>query len=108
MQCTSCGAPFEAEETCLDCGAGNDLNSEENCTPTFGKDRQESTMSRAEEATDHSKPRKSKLIEFPGANRNSIPEWRKELSERVREVQERRAREALEAAEAVLKGIGQA
>jgi uncharacterized RDD family membrane protein YckC len=100
MQCTSCGAPFESEEICLDCGAGNDLNSEENCTPTFGKDRQESTMSRAEEATDHSKPRKSKLIEFPGANRNSIPEWRKELSERVREVQERRAREALEAADA--------
>ncbi|HET6863002.1 MAG TPA: RDD family protein [Pyrinomonadaceae bacterium] len=60
-------------------------------------------MSRAEEATDHSAPRKSKLIEFPGANRNSIPEWRKELSERVREVQERRAREALETAEAERK-----
>jgi len=57
-------------------------------------------MSRAEEATDHSKPGKSKLIEFPGTNRNSIPEWRKELSERVREVQERRAREAQEASEA--------
>ena len=62
-------------------------------------------MSRAEEATDPSKPRKSKLIEFPGANRNSIPEWRKELSERVREVQERRAREALEAAEAEQKEV---
>jgi uncharacterized RDD family membrane protein YckC len=38
--------------------------------------------------------KKSTLIEFPGISRNSLPEWRKELSERVREVQERRAREA--------------
>jgi len=45
--------------------------------------------------------KKSTLIEFPGVSRNSIPEWRKELSERVREVQEKRAREAAsEAAEA--------
>ena len=45
--------------------------------------------------------KKSTLIEFPGVTRNSQPEWRKELSERVREVQEKRAREAArEAAEA--------
>ena len=45
--------------------------------------------------------KKSTLIEFPGVARNSVPEWRKELSERVREIQERRAREAAcEAAEA--------
>jgi uncharacterized RDD family membrane protein YckC len=45
--------------------------------------------------------KKSTLIEFPGVARNSLPEWRKELSERVREVQEKRAREtAREAAEA--------
>jgi len=35
------------------------------------------------------------LIEFPGVNRSAMPEWRKELGERVREVQERRAREAV-------------
>jgi uncharacterized RDD family membrane protein YckC len=39
----------------------------------------------------------STLIEFPGASR-AIPEWRKQLSQRVREVQERRAREAAAAA----------
>src|SRR5712692_4222274 len=39
------------------------------------------------------------LIEFPGVAR-AIPEWRKQLSQRVREVQEQRAREAAEAAEA--------
>jgi len=45
--------------------------------------------------------KKSTLIEFPRAGRNSMPEWRKELSERVREVQEKRAREtAREAAQA--------
>src|SRR5947209_569610 len=35
----------------------------------------------------------STLIEFPGINRNR-PAWRKELSERFREIQQRRAREA--------------
>lgn len=45
--------------------------------------------------------KKSTLIEFPGVARSPLPEWRKELSERVREVQEKRAREAArEAAEA--------
>lgn len=38
--------------------------------------------------------KKSTLIEFPGVSRSSLPEWRKELSERVREVQEKRARDA--------------
>jgi uncharacterized RDD family membrane protein YckC len=38
-------------------------------------------------------PPNSTLIEFPGVNRNR-PAWRKELSERVREIQQRRAREA--------------
>jgi uncharacterized RDD family membrane protein YckC len=44
----------------------------------------------------------SSVIEFPGVARSVVPEWRKEVSERVREVQERRAREAAsEAAAAV-------
>lgn len=41
----------------------------------------------------------STLIEFPGATR-PVPEWRKQLSQRVREVQERKAREAAEEAAA--------
>lgn len=36
----------------------------------------------------------STLIEFPGGR--DVPEWRKQLSQRVREVQERKAREAAE------------
>ena len=41
----------------------------------------------------------STLIEFPGSSR-TVPEWRKQLRQRVREVQERRAREAAEEAAA--------
>ena len=41
----------------------------------------------------------STLIAFPGSSR-TVPEWRKQLSQRVREVQERRAREAAEEAAA--------
>src|SRR5437870_3741921 len=44
-----------------------------------------------------SNDKRSTLIEFPGVTR-AIPEWRKQLNQRVREVQERRAREAAEAA----------
>lgn len=45
-------------------------------------------------------PSGSTLIEFPGTGRAARPQWRKELSERVREIQQRRAREAQEAEEA--------
>ncbi|HVS82409.1 MAG TPA: RDD family protein [Pyrinomonadaceae bacterium] len=45
----------------------------------------------------------STLIEFPGVGR-AIPEWRKQLSQRVREVQDQRAREAAEAAAAAQEG----
>ena len=58
-------------------------------------------MASSPNAQDPPVEKKSTLIEFPGVSRNSLPEWRKELSEKVREVQERRAREAAqEAAEA--------
>lgn len=54
----------------------------------------EATVSTAEAAPEAEKaaPPASTLIEFPGVSRNK-PQWRKELSERVREIQERRARE---------------
>ena len=48
----------------------------------------------AEEAME-AKASSSTLIEFPGSSR-AVPEWRKQLSVRVREVQERKAREAAE------------
>lgn len=45
-------------------------------------------------ASANTKTAASTLIEFPGAGRASRPQWRKDLTERVREIQERRAREA--------------
>ena len=48
----------------------------------------------AEEAME-SKASSSTLLEFPGSSR-AVPEWRRQLSLRVREVQERKAREAAE------------
>ena len=45
----------------------------------------------------------STLIEFPGVSRASRPQWRKDLSERVREIQERRARDAEAGSEEALQ-----
>jgi uncharacterized RDD family membrane protein YckC len=47
-----------------------------------------------EETAKKPTPAASTLIEFPGAGRAAQPPWRKELNERVREIQERRSREA--------------
>lgn len=47
------------------------------------------------------------LIEFPGVTKSSVPQWRKELGERVREVQERKAREALVGAEGDGPAVGE-
>ena len=44
---------------------------------------------------DQERPQRSTLLEFPGRSR-PLPEWRRQLSQRVREVQERKAREAAE------------
>ncbi|HSE34249.1 MAG TPA: RDD family protein [Pyrinomonadaceae bacterium] len=86
MQCPSCGATTNNSEVCIECGHSIDLSTSED---------------RPNEFQSNQPTRKSTLIEFPGVSRSSVPEWRKELSVRVREVQERRAREAArEAAEA--------
>jgi uncharacterized RDD family membrane protein YckC len=53
----------------------------------------------AEEDESPSIETRSTLIEFPGAVK-PVPEWRKQLNQRVREVQERKAREAAEEAAA--------
>jgi uncharacterized RDD family membrane protein YckC len=84
MRCHSCGALHEIDfERCTECGA--------------------STVSEQPETVDEASPtpqkqarQTSRLIEFPGVVRSTVPQWRKELSERVREVQERRALEAAE------------
>jgi uncharacterized RDD family membrane protein YckC len=98
MRCPACGAFYqELSERCPECGAIQNENQvelsqiqsepahiwEEPGTPVAVRKTQ-------------APPRSNRsLIEFPGVNRSAKPQWRKELGERVREVHERRAREAI-------------
>jgi len=94
MECPSCGAISESPECCSDFNS-NDTQIQQNSSEIS---THELDMSSGSDVQPQS--RKSTLIEFPGVARTPVPEWRKELSVRVREVQEKRARDAaLEAAE---------
>ncbi|MFL6210884.1 MAG: RDD family protein [Pyrinomonadaceae bacterium] len=64
--------------------------------------RQEQTPAHADQTatTRPSAPAASTLIEFPTPGRAPKPQWRKELSERVREIQQRKAEEAAREADA--------
>jgi len=95
MRCPSCGAiAHQHSMQCSECGAIQDKESAD-----FSEQFQSSQTDIVEEpvltnTTQKAQPARS-LIEFPGVTRSVIPQWRKELGERVREVQERRAREVL-------------
>ncbi|HVG32544.1 MAG TPA: RDD family protein [Pyrinomonadaceae bacterium] len=111
MQCSSCRAVYSnGLETCPRCKTPAATNTSSSAPEAIaeGRDSEEKTeaavatantngdeMAAAETVT---APVVSTLIEFPGAGRAPRPQWRKQLSERVREIQERRAREAEEAA----------
>ena len=98
MPCPSCGASFSDTGHCTECEAAG-LSSTE--LDTQNHHSEESATPSHREPSRNQAPRRSTLLEFPGVVRSTVPEWRRELSERVREVQERRAREAAqEAAEA--------
>ncbi|PWT94087.1 MAG: hypothetical protein C5B55_03260 [Blastocatellia bacterium] len=99
MRCPSCGADSNTVEICGECGTDFLLESIELENTTL-----EATMNQAGGAS-QSQRKSSTLIEFPGVARASVPEWRKELSERVREVHERRAREAARETEAQSQSI---
>ncbi len=93
MRCPSCGALNDiGVDRCPECAAfASEPEEESGLEPT-------SLCAQAAAPAPLTQP--STLIEFPGVSRSSVPPWRKELSERVREVQEKRAREAaLEEAE---------
>lgn len=103
MRCPSCGAITQQHSIeCSECGAIQDNESPD----LFGDIETDIVEEPASTSTRHeSRPARS-LIEFPGA-RNSVPQWRKELGERVREVQEKRAREAMIEAGQVDPGSGE-
>ena len=111
MQCAVCSGEYREElETCPQCQTAESAPRD---TPLEADDLREpdapgpEPQADAHDMTDNSNvttrstaqaPNNSTLIEFPGVNR---PAWRRELSERFREIQQKRAREAdLEAGKA--------
>ena len=98
MRCPACGAFYqELSERCPECGA---IQNENQVEPSQIQSEQadiwEETGAPSVVHKAPAPPRASRsLIEFPGVNRSALPQWRKELGERVREVHERRAREAI-------------
>ena len=100
MECPSCGGVSNSSDCCADLGSNVINNAVLESEPV--PQTSDLNMNSAREVENRPQAKKSTLIEFPGVSRSSIPEWRKELSERVREAQERKA--AKEAAEAAALG----
>jgi uncharacterized RDD family membrane protein YckC len=94
MQCSSCGASYPKESNhCPECQA---TPPDPVTLDAAGSEKQERSGAKTKKDKPRGSPRRpanpSTLIEFPGGGR--VPQWRKDLSERVREVQKRRALEA--------------
>jgi uncharacterized RDD family membrane protein YckC len=101
MLCPSCGALIERSDCCTECGLQFALDKDHAQEEATSFESASAQVSAPDSSPKQQQTRKSTLIEFPGTSRSSMPEWRKGLSERVREVQERRLRDAeREAAEA--------
>jgi uncharacterized RDD family membrane protein YckC len=106
MQCPSCRAVYSngldlcprcktpAAKPSLDTETKKAVSPRESAEATQSATSAETTNAPSSQAV--TPPKSSSLIEFPGASRASRPQWRKDLSARVREIQERRAREAEE------------
>ena len=91
MRCPSCGAVIKKRAMkCPECGAFRNSSwvqpKEPQTEPTVLPENISETKA--------IKSTTSSLIAFPRTTRSTVPDWRRELGERVREVQERRAREA--------------
>lgn len=100
MQCPSCRAVFSnGLDVCPRCKTTASKSSTEEPSITSEECIASPAGGTAREETETAPPRtnvqaSSTLLEFPGVSRASRPQWRKDLSERVREIQERRSREA--------------
>ncbi|MCU1267172.1 MAG: hypothetical protein JWM21_3490 [Acidobacteria bacterium] len=89
MLCPSCGTEHSPKQ----CPQPLAANADAFATLDFEPDPLDLEDSEMADSPLEARPA-SRLIEFPGVTRRAMPQWRKELSERVREVQERKAREA--------------
>src|SRR5258705_758811 len=99
MRCRACGAGYEnAAVRCPECGALQNKGPAVISAPTQSVQTNTMKETAPPNTAQTKRPaakRTPSLIEFPGGNRSALPQWRKELGERVREVQEKRAREAI-------------
>jgi uncharacterized RDD family membrane protein YckC len=106
MQCPSCRAVYSnGLDVCPRCKTPSLKSSAETVnetvidapdspeTPANVLTSEEAEVSHSQVAAAAPQP-SSTLIEFPGVSRATRPQWRKDLSERVREIQERKARDA--------------
>jgi uncharacterized RDD family membrane protein YckC len=92
MRCPSCGAVIKKRSMkCPECGAFRNKSWVSSPSTSEGGLVAVAPTQTTKTERDKSSP---SLIAFPGVTRTSVPEWRKELGERVREVQEKRARDA--------------
>ena len=114
MQCVACGSFYsDSQEICPHCPTTNDAPADDDIASLPPEEKSMSTSTSQERktaktasgATNAAKAGAtatagdtSRLIEFPGVPPK--PQWRKELSERVREIQQRRALEAARDTEA--------
>jgi uncharacterized RDD family membrane protein YckC len=111
MQCSSCRAVYSnGLDICPRCKtpaskASPETSAEQVITESIASEplTPAAEEQAAEEPQVATAQASSTLLEFPGVSRASRPQWRKELSERVREIQERRARDATREAEEVLR-----
>jgi uncharacterized RDD family membrane protein YckC len=99
MRCPACGAFYhERSARCPECGAIQNESSTESSEAVQTEKPiivAETPLAKGSQTEAAPPAGNRSLIEFPGVHRSALPEWRKELGERVREVQERRAREAV-------------
>lgn len=93
MRCPSCGTLHEDSTDCKNLNLQPDVSQSDSALvdSPFGEATSQAKLSKPEQLEP---PARSRLIEFPGTSRSSVPLWRKEIAERVREAQERKAREA--------------
>jgi uncharacterized RDD family membrane protein YckC len=109
MRCTECGARYQNPATrCPECGAlqqkistALSVEANQDKAPHVNRMTEPDAPLLASAITrkQHRPIVKPSLLEFPGVNRASMPEWRREVGERVRERQEKRAREAVSESE---------
>jgi uncharacterized RDD family membrane protein YckC len=91
MRCPSCGTLHDFSAECRT-ESITEVSTSEGATDALSCDDSDSEPQLSEQSENRTTAT-SRLIEFPGT-RNSVPVWRKEIAERVREAQERKARES--------------